>query len=93
MPLGDTGFGDWVGTLTVKGATVKVGRAAADVTTDEEQALSVYSFAVNVKKPLVAAAVTEVPVKVAEPPDTKTQLPAGALKVAPEGRLEAVSCT
>ena len=93
MPLGATGLGDCVGTLTLSGATVKVGAAVAVVTTDEEQTLSVYSLAVIVKEPLVAAAVTEVPVKVADPPDTRMQLRAGALKMAPEGRPEAVSCT
>jgi hypothetical protein len=79
--------------VTANGTTVTVTVAVAVMPNDVEQALSEYSFAESVNEPVAVPAVTVVPVKVAEPLDTKTQLRVGALKVAPEGIAPADNCT
>jgi hypothetical protein len=93
VPFAATGEGDWVGTLTERGTTVKEGVAVAVVTTVKEHAISVYSVAVIVNVPPVDAAVTDAPVNDAAPPDTKTQSLLGAVKVAPLGSPDALNVT
>jgi hypothetical protein len=72
---------------------VSVGEAVAVATVAEPQVLELYSVAVMVKDPPIVPAVTEVPVKLAALPATRTQSLVGALKVAPLGSPEALNFT
>jgi len=94
VPPGATGLGDWAGMTTPKPVMMlSVGDAVAVVTVPEPQELEVYSVAVMVNPPGVDPAVTEVPEKLAVPPDTSMQSLVGALKVALPGSPVALSAT
>jgi hypothetical protein len=86
-----TGLVVWFGTATANGWTVSVGVAVA-VVTEVEQPLFEYSVAVIVKVPPTVPAVTDALLMVAVFPETTTQF-VGAVKLAPLGRLGAVSFT
>jgi hypothetical protein len=92
LPPGATGLGDWAVTTMPK-LRVSVGEAVAVATVAEPQVLELYSVAVMVKDPPIVPAVTEVPVKLAALPATRTQSLVGALKVAPLGSPEALNFT
>jgi hypothetical protein len=88
---GSTGFVVCAGTKTENGVTARVGVVLALVT-EVEQPLFEYSVAVIVKVPPTIPAVTDALLIVAAFPETTTQFE-GAVKLAPLGRLGAVSFT
>jgi hypothetical protein len=74
------------------GVTLNVGVVVVEVTRVLQELLE-YSFAVIVKTPPAVEARIEAPVRLAALPVTRAQLPAGGVKVAPLGRLDAAIAT